>query len=313
MSDYEPTIENEEQTVNTEQYIQEEIEATKKSLLTTQIVGSAVVVVLFFYLGSIALRFQQNLEPTEAATITKGIVVQKVDEAAPKFTEYIKEQTPALIRQVPDYAIEQLPGYREQVEQRLESQFLAYCKDTSDELSNSMDNFLAANQDSFEQIMLTGTNEHETNVLAENLRVMFVDYLQNESDGGETISYKLNKALSSLHEIEQKTTRLASASDLTPQELKTRKAIAVMLSTIDNAGLPQVETLGGTESEVASRGDQASVNPVSPQNSAAPRPLKAPNTGEGAERAVAKPNSSSAQKENKPSRTNAPDSLQTAR
>jgi hypothetical protein len=311
VSEHEPTFENEEQKVNTEQYIQEEIEATKKSLLTTQIVGSAVVVVLFFYLGSIALRFQQNLEPSEAATITKGIIVQKVDEAAPQFTSYIKEQTPALIRQVPDYAIEQLPGYREQVEQKLETQFLAYCEDTSDELSKSMDDFLAANQDSFEQIMLTGTDEQETNALAENLRVMFVDYLQNESDGGETISYKLNEALNSLHEIERKTTRLATASDLTPQEQKTRKAIAVMLSTIDNAGLPQVESLGGAEGEVAFTEEEVTSNPVSPRSSATPRPLKAPNEVQQAGRPVEKPNQPSSKKAGAPQRVNTADSVQT--
>lgn len=243
MTEHETPEVNELETAQT--FIASELAEAKKNLKTLQIGGSLLIAVLGVYLGGIAGKFHRDLQPQEAAKIAKGLLMQRIDEAQPQLASYLREQAPAMIQQVPDYAMQQMPVYRESIEQDLESKFAKFANDTSAELDNLLDTFLQGHVDEFREIILSGQDKEVTDKVAADLRDMFVAYLADSSQGGESIQDKLDHALKALHDIEKKTTRLANAKDLTPQEAKTRRAIAVLFKTIEDNkdawGLPTKE------------------------------------------------------------------------
>ncbi|MBI3192129.1 MAG: hypothetical protein HYZ36_05630, partial [Pedosphaera parvula] len=58
-------------------------------------------------------------------------------------------------------------------------------------------------------------------------------YLEEKPEGGESIKEKLDTSLDALKRIDKQMERLATAKDLTPQEKKTRRAIAIVSKKLD--------------------------------------------------------------------------------
>jgi hypothetical protein len=216
-----------------DQFIATEIEKSRSGLKQTQIIGSIVFLFIFFYIGSIALKFQSSLQPSEAALIAKGMVAERVNEGGPELTSYLKREIPAVIEKAPEYVMQELPNYRTQLEDRLEQEFQKYTDDTSAQLSAELDQFLAGNQEQFKTVMLTGQDPKATKELTSHLRELFVSYLAEKPEGEESVQEKIDASLQALGKIKAMTARLAAGKNLTPAEQKTRRAIAVLLTTID--------------------------------------------------------------------------------
>lgn len=216
-----------------DQFVASEITKTRSALKQTQIIGTLVFLFVFFYIGSIALRFHRSLQPEEAATIAKGLVAERVTDSGPELTSYLKKEIPAAIEKAPDYVMRELPNYRGQLEDRLEQEFRKYTDDTSAQLSNELDQFLMNNQEQFKTVMLTGQDPEATKALTSNLRQMFVSYLSEKPEGEESVQEKIDESLVALGKIKAMTARLAAGKNLTAPEQKTRRAIAVLLTTID--------------------------------------------------------------------------------
>jgi hypothetical protein len=216
-----------------DQFVASEVTKARTALKQTQIFGTIAFLFIFFYIGSIAVRFHRSLEPQEAALIAKGLVAERVNDGAPQLTDYLKKEVPAVIEKAPDYAMEQLPNYRKELEDRLEHEFKQYTDATSDQLSKELDTFLDNNKDQFKTVILNGQDPEATQQLAGSLRQLFVSYLGEKSDGDESIQQKLDSSLEALAKIKATTTKLAAGKNLTDPEKKTRTAIAVLLTTID--------------------------------------------------------------------------------
>ena len=235
MNDEEPQVTQETVTPSmiADEFVATEIVKTRGALKQTRIIGSIIFLFVFFYIGGIAVKFHRSLQPDEAAVIAKGFVAQRVDEGAPQLTDYLKKEVPTVIEKAPDYVMEQLPQYRGELEDRLEQQFKKYTDDTSNQLSKEMDNFLANNQEQFKTLILNGNDQQATQQMAASLRQLFVSYLAEKPDGEESIQDKLDQSLQALGKIKAMTTKLAAGKNLTDTEKKTRRAIAVLLTTID--------------------------------------------------------------------------------
>jgi len=216
-----------------EAFLAEEVLRTKKTLATTMIVAPLIVLVLAIYLGVVTAKFRSSFDPPEAAKIAKGLIAEKVNESGPDLAAYIKKEVPAAIEKVPDYVKGELPNYRVQLEEKLATEFENFSKSTSKQLDTALTQFLTEKQDDFKTVMLTGQDPQASKEIAAGVRQMFVEYLTNESDGQETIQQKLDAALESLGEIEKMTAKMVIGKNLTPEEAKTRRAIAVLLTTID--------------------------------------------------------------------------------
>jgi hypothetical protein len=235
MSDEEPktTEGTEEPSMFADEFLASELANARSALRLTQIVGSIVFLVVLFYVGGIAMKFHRALQPDEAAVIAKGFVAQRVIDGEPQLTAYLKKEIPNAIQKAPDYVMEQLPDYRSQIEGRLEQELRKYLNDTSTQLSTELDQFLTANQSQLGTVILNGQDPQATQELAAHLRQLFVSYLAEKPDGGESIQEKLDKSLESLGKIKAMTAKLAVGKNLTEPEKKTRRAIAVLLTTID--------------------------------------------------------------------------------
>lgn len=240
-------IKNEEVTTDNfaHNYVEEELVATTASLRNTQIYGSIAVFGVMCWMFSIAGGFASNLEPTEAAKIAKGLVVQRLDEAQPQVRDYLSQEIPKMIESVPDYAKSQLPVYRESVEETLEEQLENLADDTSKNLDEALDAFLLENEDQFKTIILSGQDKETTDEVATEMRYMFMAYLTEPGKDGESIQYKLDESLKALKQMEDKTARLATASNLSASELKQRRAIAGLFKHVqsnrDMINLPKTE------------------------------------------------------------------------
>lgn len=226
------TDEEQTPTVSPEQFIEQELTTLRKNLQFTQVGGSAAMFAIMCFLFSIANGFATNLEPSTAAKITKGLVVQRLEEAQPQISSYLKTEIPGFIKQVPGLAKEQLPIVRENVENTLESEIEKLATDTSDQLDQALSTFLIEKQDDFKTIILAGQDKETTDEVAAAMRNMFIAYLSESHNGEESIQEKLDKSLISLKEIENKTHRLAYGKSLDGVELKTRRAIACLFGTV---------------------------------------------------------------------------------
>jgi hypothetical protein len=267
VNDEEPQVTQESVTPSmiADQFVASEIAKTRSALKQTQIAGTIIFLFVFFYIGGIAMKFHRSLQPDEAATIAKGFVAQRVDEGAPQITDYLKREIPTVIEKAPDYVKQQLPQYRTQLEDRLEQEFKKYTDDTSTQLSNELDKFLADNKDQFKTLILNGQDPQAAQQMAANLRQLFITYLAEKSDGGESIQDKLDQSLEALGKIKAMTTKLAAGKNLNDTEKKTRQAIAVLLTTIDQK---QAEDPLPTKDQIVDAGKDAYGQDAAQVNSA---------------------------------------------
>lgn len=231
------------------EYVEQEIKRTEKAIRTTQISGTVIAVFLFFWLGGIAVKFQRDLEPKEAANITTGLITNHLYDAQPALSDYLRTTVPAAIEQVPELAMQQLPVYRETVESGLESRLQTLTEETSEALEAVIDKFIVDNHDQFKTVILTGQDEAAVAEISESLRVAILEYLDTPQGSKPSIQSQLDSALASLTEIERTTTRLCYAQDLDAREVKTRRAIAALMESLDQKGT----NFNGKDNFVSSR------------------------------------------------------------
>lgn len=239
-------IQNNEVEVQPAEYIQNELAATQQALKNTRLYGSLGVLAIAVWLLGIGQGFASNLQPEEAAKITKGLVATKLEEAQPQISEYLRTEIPAFIEGMPEMATSQFPEYRQQVEATLESHLASIAKNTSDELDHALDTYLNEHKDQFKTIILEGQDKNATNEVAASMREMFESYLTEPQEDGESIQFKLNESLAALNHVEKTVHHLAHAKKLTAQEKRMKRALACLFSTVrdnrDSVKLTELET-----------------------------------------------------------------------
>ncbi len=277
--------------VTPEQFVSDELASAKKALAGTQIWGSIFVLAVACVLGGIGNGFASNLAPKEAAKITKGMIMQRLDGLQEQASTYLKEQIPSYIEQAPDWAMAQLPEYRNSLEEKLEEQFSSFAHETSGKLDTTFDTFIDENADDFKTIILNGQDKETTDAVAAHLRDSFMAYLTEPGEDGESVQDKFDKSLEMLQEIEQKTHWLAFGKGLNPTDLKTKRAVAVLFGTItenkDLMPIPSKEDVQGAVSSIlpesaeqSAEGDTPSTGDDTPAASA-PTPGKSKAAAKG--------------------------------
>lgn len=219
-----------------ENFLASEVAEAKRSLMITRIASALSALFVLFYLGYITSRFQDSMRPANAADIAKGIVAERVDTNATAIAEEVKTRVPILIEQMPDYAIKQMPDYRQRLEDQIVGDISGYAAENAPKLGEHLEDFLTAHKDEVKQLIDDGQNPAVTEAVGAQLEQEIMASLkETDAGGGETYREKLDKSLVSLQEIHKKMDRLAAGKDLTPSETKTRRAIAILASKIDAA------------------------------------------------------------------------------
>ena len=100
---------------------------------------------------------------------------------------------PALIQQIPDYVIESLPKFREQLEATAEAHFTDYCQTTAEALASHLDVFLEENKESINAFLEAAQDADAADELGAKLEDELRLYLQDPGEDGESIQDKLNE------------------------------------------------------------------------------------------------------------------------
>jgi len=231
-------------------FVQKEISQSRRGLRFTQIVGTTLAAISIYSLLSITKGFATELQPSQAATIAQGMIQDRMSDNIPKFQSYVKEQLPILMGRVPDYAKQQLPNYRRQLETQLENQIGAYAKQTAPQLEQQLDTFLLNNKEAVRNLVVNGGDPQASATLDENMRLMFLGFLNNTQVGGETLRSKIDQSLTDLTAVSLRVQRLADNKNLTDNEKRARRAVAILLKSVDdNPNLQQAaQTLQSVDS-----------------------------------------------------------------
>lgn len=215
-------------------YITRELSHARKSLRNTQIFGSLLVLGTLGYMSYIAYNFRESLQPQAAAEIAGSIINQRVQEQATGLADQVKQRVPGLIAGLPDYALKQMPQYRQALETRIASDLETHCKKAAVDLDTHIDGFLAENKDKIKSVLGDSQNPEAVRELGGALQHEFLKSLKQINAGGnETVGVKIDKSLQALREINTKMKRLADNRNLSPQEKKARHALAIMVGTVN--------------------------------------------------------------------------------
>jgi hypothetical protein len=223
------------------QYIRDQLDKSRSSLQRTRTIGIVLVVAVGTYMAYVTSGIRSQLQPRSAATIASARLYELVDEQSASLADQLKKGIPTFVGQLPDYALRAMPQYRADLEARVEADFRRYCQHTAQEMAKHLDAFLADNKDKIKEVLTTGQDLEMVRQLGPALELKILAYFKTKVDGEESIQDKFNEALGALDKVATTLNRLATAKDLTPQELKTRRAIAVMLKKADWKVAPTVE------------------------------------------------------------------------
>ncbi len=222
-----------------ENYILTEIKNTRAGLKRTQIIGTIVLLLIGIQLGYITMHFRESLQPHVAAEIADGMIMQQVNDRGPDFAAQIKQKIPEYLAQTPDYVLQQLPVYREGVEDKVEKTLTQYCEKTSQQLSQHVDTYLDTRKDQIKGMLTTPNDPAALQQSGQDLKQELLGYLKEKPASGESIQDQVNLTLASLQDFEKKMHRLAANKGLTPQEKKTRQVIAILSRSINDQKLDQ--------------------------------------------------------------------------
>ena len=216
-----------------EQFLIDELASARASLKRTQVIGLIVLVAIVAYMGVVTLKIREALVPAQAADLAKAFVAERVTAQADELAAQVKQQLPVWVGGLPDYVIKQLPAYRMELEKDVESSLRDHGLKASQELGAKLDAFLNANIVQVKAILKAGQDKSEFAKLEPQIDAFLADYLNQRMGGEESLQAKLDKTLHALRDIKKMTDRLATATDLTPQEKKARHAIAIIGRTAD--------------------------------------------------------------------------------
>lgn len=216
-----------------DRYVASELQRERASLRTMRIISILLVLFVLAYLSYITNTFKSNLEPTTAANIASGVLMEQIDNNGPELVRQVKEQVPAYIEKTPDYALAELPKYREQLADKVEQDLTKYCTETSKDLSDKVDGLLEQHKDHIKGMLDSGNDPATVKQVGDDMKEMMQQYIHEKPASGESVGEQLDKALESLLDVQKRIHRLATAKDLTPQEKKARHAIAVLTQGIN--------------------------------------------------------------------------------
>lgn len=211
-------------------YVHDQLTKTRATARRVRVVAILLVLVVLGYLSFVVATLKREyLAPRPAAQMVNLQLGSLINQNAPQLTAELKLQIPALISQLPDIVIQQLPALRLAMEDRLEEVLRAYCLKTGDELGSHLDDFLNENKDAIAALVEAGQHPESVAVLGERLEDELKDYLQTKGDDGKSFVEKMDVVLADMQRIEARLSRLATANDLSPDEKKLRLAIAVTM------------------------------------------------------------------------------------
>jgi len=215
-------------------FLQDQLARARASLRRTQIIGIVAALIVLGYMSFVTSRIVQWLDPKFAAEYVSLFVSNEVNERANDLAGELKQRIPELVQQVPEVVIGQIPVYRQELEDHLESDLRQYCQETSVQMGKHLDLFLENNTAKVRAILNATQDRESIKQLGPDIEKTIMEYLEEKGQDGESLKAKLDKTLEALDRVESHMKRLAEAKGLTPQEMKTRRIIAILSKAMEN-------------------------------------------------------------------------------
>jgi hypothetical protein len=232
-------------------YIAQELPKARQALRRSRIIGLVLIGLVGSYISVISLTMIRFFQPQEAARIASGMLIEHIADDGPGLMLQVERQVPLLIRQLPDYVIRQLPVYRRDVELTLETELQGHGTGLSRQLGKQMDELLATHQNDLKILLARPNDRALVRTVLPDLDETVGGFLTTDADG-KVVREHINDLAAGLKDIERHMERLANGTNLTPEERKARRSLAVLAKAIkDNTKV--VATAGGQVDKLASQ------------------------------------------------------------
>ncbi len=216
-------------------FLEDEILRAHDSVRRSRLFGVIIVGVVCLYMGYITNGLRKFLEPGEAAAFAVMFVSAQVDSKTDLVADRIKEKIPELITGLPDHILEEIPRYRNDMEDSVVSTARAHMTEVTARLDENLKVFLEENQESIKKMLATKGEIGEVDeAFKEALFEQIMDFLETVPPDGDSLSDRLNTSLKMLSEAESKVEHLAKNQNLGASERKTRYALAVLADAISD-------------------------------------------------------------------------------
>jgi len=184
-------------------------------------------------MGVLTSKLNPYLTPQGAARTANDVIYAQVMERAPLIVDDLKKRAPEMVARIPDVVIEKLPVWRAQIEDKAEETLRSHLSEHSVQFGKHLDVFLTDHQQQIGELLKASDDKVKLQGMLTSIEMDMQSFLEEKFDEKESIKEKLDGALEKLTHMEQQMDRLANANDLTPQEKKTRHAIAIIVQKID--------------------------------------------------------------------------------
>jgi hypothetical protein len=216
-----------------EAFVQAELVAARAALKMTQVVGSLLVLILGLYLIVVTTVFVSNLQPKEAASVVDAFVSEQIDTHRDAFVAEVAVQVPAMIQQTPDLVLQQIPLVRTSIEDTFETELRKQFQTSSDKLNTNLEDYIAENKAQIQAVIAATKDPRAVSELGPSIREEVMAFLKEKPATGTSIDAQITDSVSMLRDAERRLHHLATSKKLTPAEKKTRRAIAVIVNTIE--------------------------------------------------------------------------------
>jgi hypothetical protein len=220
-------------------YLAEELSRARKTLVRTRLICVLLLVCIGAYVGVISTIMVNFFQPRTAAQVASGMLAQHAVTAGPVLAAQIEREIPLFVRGVPDYLIKEMPGCRKNVQVLLEAEYQAYCKSLSKKLGDATDKLIDDHRDQIKTLLENASDRAAIRNTLPDLSRVLDEFTRNDEDGRK-LKKHIDELAATLKEVERRMDRLANASDLTPEEKKARRALAMLSKVIeDKTRMPQ--------------------------------------------------------------------------
>ena len=220
-------------------YLAQELPKARQLLKRTQIVCIILILFVGAYIGIISTVMVRFFRPFDAAEVASGMLTQHAVKDGPILAAKVEWEIPHLIHEVPDYLIGELPVYRKDLQQSLETEYEAYCNSLSKDLGNQIDKLIDDHQAEIKTLLENAGDRDAIRRTLPDFDKVIAGAMNNDTEG-QALKERIDAWAVGLKEVEKRMDRLANGSNLTLEEQKARHALALLSKVInDNTKMPE--------------------------------------------------------------------------
>jgi hypothetical protein len=220
-------------------YIEAELPKARRTLKRTRIIGVILILGVGIYMGAISVFLVKSFQPKEAALIASGILTRHAEERGPALAIRVEKEIPALVRQLPDYFISEIPGFRKELQLSLETEFRAYCNAFGRKLGQHTDALIDEHKAEIKTLLENADDRSAIRRVLPDFDRAISEFIRSDADG-RALKKHIDEVAAALEEVEKRMDRLANGTKLTPEEQKARRALAILARAIEeNTKMPE--------------------------------------------------------------------------